>query len=398
MSEAAHTHAEWFAQVRGWGVLEVAARLGREPHRHGADVSFVCPVCAKELRHTKDGTGRRSAKATPDGGGWWCEPCQARGDAVAFAAAVVTGSTEPPRERWADVRRECAALGLCEADPRDTGARAPSVRYEPAPPRPAAPPPARLPAAEVAALWAACQRLDAVPPWEGAELNAEGSPGWCGAARRFLAGRGFDVGHLAAVDAARVVPPAAVLEHWPSWWGSGWGRSWRLAVPMYDAGGAMVAMQARAIDGTDTPKTRNPRGTGATAGTFFASPEGLELLRGSYAGPGLVLVEGLTDTMSAVCLVAELERHRRPAVLGLVAGSAKALGAVRVSTATRVNVLTDIDEDGEKYAEAARSALDRRVTRVRLKPIEGKRADLNNWLQRDPAAALAAVTHGMETT
>jgi hypothetical protein len=392
MSRVAHARAEWFAQVNAWGVADVAGRFGLELVAVGADRSFACPVCGKERRHSKGTDKRLAAKAMPNGR-WWCEPCQATGDAVALAAAAVTGSTEPPRERWAEVRRECAALGLCEADPRDPqAARAPPVRYVPPPPRPTEPP-AQLPTAEVAALWAACPRLDAVPSWEfdGA------SEGWCGEARRYLVEqRGLDVGHLAAVDAARVVPPAAVLEHWPSWWPSTWGRSWRLAVPMYDANGAMVAVQARAVDGNER-KTTNPKGQGVTSGAFFASPEGLALLRGTYTGPGLALVEGLTDTLSAVCLVGELERHRRPAVLGLVAGSAKALRAVRVSTSRRVNVLTDNDKDGEKYAEAARAALDRRVTRVRLKPIEGKRADLNNWLQRDPAVALAAVTYGMET-
>jgi hypothetical protein len=381
---------DWFGQVRDQGVPAVAGRFGLELVTVGADTSFTCPACGKAQRHSKSTDKRRAAKVTPDRGGWWCEPCQATGDAVSVAAFVVTGSLKPPAERWGEVRSACAAHGLCEADPSDPRGPAP-VRYVP-PARPVVTvaAPVRLPAAEVAALWAECSRLDAVPGWD---LEAGGGD-WCGEVRAYLSGRRLEVGALVAADVARVLPPPARVASWPAWWPSSWCGSWRLAVPLYDARGEHVAMQARAIDGSDEPKTRNPRGAGVTAGTFFGNPEGLELLRGTYSGPGLTMVEGLTDFLAAVVLCSHLEASRRPAVLGVIAGSARALAGVRVSV-SRVNVITDNDATGEKYASEVTNALDRRTTRVLLTPIGERRADLNDLLKARPAAALAALTYGM---
>ena len=390
---------DWFDQVRGQGVRSVATRLGLELVTVGTDTSFACPACGKQLRHGKGTDKRRAAKVTPDGCGWWCEPCEAKGDAVALAAARLTGQVKPPKEQWAQVRRECAAVGLCEADPRDPQSPT-GVRYVPPAPSVEAPKALeRLPADQVAALWASCARLHAVPAWELPEAPSrktgdEGPHGWCGEVRRYLAGRGYNVGALAAADAARVVPPADQVASWPEWWPSSWAAAWRLMVPMFDGGGALVAMQARRVDGGGDLKTRNPRGPGVTAGTFFASAEGLELLRGTFKGPGLAVVEGLTDYLAAVSLVANLEPVRRPAVLGYVAGSGRGLTPGRV-TLKRVNVLTDNDATGQRYADEVTEALARTTTRVRLEPIGGKRADLSDLLKHAPAKALAALTYGM---
>jgi hypothetical protein len=166
------------------------------------------------------------------------------------------------------------------------------------------------------------------------------------------------VGLLARLDAVRILPPANIHAY-SAWWPSQWSKTWRVAVPLYDATGAMVSIQARAVvplTGGD-PKTRNPLGC-SVGGTFFASADGLALLRGVYAGSGLTIVEGLTDTLAAAQLVERLAPEMRPAILGIVAGSAKALANIRVLTRSiRLNVLTDSDKPGDRYFEEIRQAL-----------------------------------------
>jgi len=375
----------WFDQVKARPVGEVAAAFGLELIRRGSDVSFICPACGKVLRHSKQAGGRRSAKVTPDGGGWWCDPCGAKGDAVTLAAFLVTGKPKPAE--WAKTRHECAALGLCEHDPRNPNAPTARPYTPPAPKVVEAPKPSRLHAAEVAALWAASSKLDAVP---------QGGAEWLEAPRVYLAGRGLHPGVLAELNLARVLPPKAYA--WPAWWNPSWSEVWRVVVPLYDASGAMVALQARAIAATgDGPKTRNPMGTGVVSGTFFADAGGLEVLRGTYTGPGMVVVEGLTDYLAAAQLAAELEPTRRPAVLGIMAGSSRALTTVNVKASCRLNVMTDNDPSGEKYFREVAAALpDLEGFRVRLRPLNGKRADLSDYLRHHKDTALAALTHGME--
>ena len=378
----------WHAQVKAWPVPDVAARLGMPVERHGLDVSFPCPVCGKARRHEKGSDKRLAAKVVHDGGGWWCEPCGATGDAVALAAALAVGSTKPKTAGdWAKAHRACSDAGLCEADASNPGARA-AVKYAPPakPVQAAEEAPRRPPADELEALWAASSRLDAVPVWDDGGV-------WCGEARRFLAGRGFDVATLASLDLARVLPPMA-RHSWPSWWPSSWSATWRLAVPLYAPGGDMVSVQARAV-GDATRKTNNPPGC-QVRGAFFADAGGLEVLRGEWSGPLLVVVEGLTDFLAAAQLASKLEAVRRPAVLGIVAGSAAALSSVALASACRLNVLTDNDETGERYFRSVGEALPGLSGfRVRLRAIDGKRADLSDWLKHSAASALAVLTYGV---
>lgn len=381
--------SDWLAQVKAWPAAVVAARFGLPVMPRGRDVSFPCPACGQERRHTKTRRHLLAAKASPEHPTRWgcfANGCAAKGDAVTLAAWLVLKSARPTRaEEWREVRRECAALGLCEGEPGDT--EAPAVRrYVPPPPIPREEP-KRAPAAEVAALWAAALRLDAVPSWKG---GVE----WCGDARAFLAERGFDVARLAALDAARILPPGDRCA-WPEWWPASWARSWRLAVPLYAPGGELVGCQARAVDGAER-KTTNPKGVSIT-GAFFADAGGLEVLRGAYRGAGVAVVEGLTDFLAAAQLAAGLEAGRRPAVLGVVAGSPSALAGVRPPAPCRLVVITDNDDTGERYFREVTAALPAaRWARVRLRPLEGKRADLNDYLKHHPALAVAALTHGQE--
>jgi hypothetical protein len=165
---------------------------------------------------------------------------------------------------------------------------------------------------------------------------------------------------------------------------------------MFDTSGALVALQARAIEPHET-KTRFPIGSGVVSGTFFADAGGLEVLRGAWAGPSVAVVEGLTDFLAAAQLAAGVEPHRRPAVLGVVAGSARALAGVHLATSVRLSVLTDNDDTGERYFREVKAALPQlEGFRVRLKALDGKRADLGDYLKHHPALAVAALTHGTE--
>ncbi len=378
-----------FDQLRVWSVSDVAARLGLAVDRRGRSLfASPCPLCSAATRHTKTKDKRGALGLRQDGRGWRCFQCDAHGDAAKLAAAVVCGTTTPPPERWADVRRRCAELGLCEPDPRDTGA-APAVAYVPPPPRVMEEaPPVRPPASELRALWDAALPLDAVPSWEGGAA-------WCGDVRTYIASRGFDVMTLAGLDVARILPPKA--GDGTAWWPAGWADRWRLAVLAYEANGEPATLQARAVDGSTTgPKTRNPLGL-EVRGALFADGLGRAVLAGTFTGPGIVVVEGLTDFLTASQLVTEFRPEARPAVLGVVAGSAAALAGVCVAERVRLNVLTDNDDTGDRYFKAVAGALSwLNGSRIRLNPLGGKRADLTDWMNHDRRTALAALSHGME--
>lgn len=95
-------------------------------------------------------------------------------------------------------------------------------------------------------------------------------------------------------------------------------------------------------------KTLWPTGY-AAAGLFFAAGSGLELLRGR--GPTrVVLCEGLTDTLAMALHSARAGRHD-VAVLGGTSGSWGALSAVPWPPNVRVVIATDLDPQGERYAE-----------------------------------------------
>ena len=137
---------DWIARVRGFGVAEVAELLGLTVERGSIR---PCPVCGAETRGSTDKRGPVGPR--PDGIGWHCHRCHAKGDAVALVAARVLRKTKPEGpDDWAAVRAWCASAGLCEA--RTAGA-APRVALRPLPaPRPPAPP-VRVPPAELLALW-----------------------------------------------------------------------------------------------------------------------------------------------------------------------------------------------------------------------------------------------------
>lgn len=373
-----------FEQLNRWPLSDVAARLGLNVQRRGGVVSAgPCPLCGAVTRHTKTQDKRGALGWKAESQGWKCFQCEAHGDGAALVAAKVCGTTKPPRGRWVEVERHCGELGLLSDNP---GSKPASGAPIPAPPP--RPPPRRPPASELRALWDAALPLDAVPSWTGADA-------WCGEVRVFLASRGLDLLTLTGLDVARILPPKAGTG--TAWWPAGWADRWRLAVLAFDAKGTPATLQARAVDGsTMGPKTRNPLGL-EVRGALFADSLGRAVLAGAYAGPGVVVVEGLTDFLAAAQLVTEFRPEARPAVLGVMSGSAEGLKDVQLPGGVPVNVLTDDDKGGDAHANAVVSTLWRSgMRRLRPPPIGGKKADLSDWLKHDRRAALAALSHGME--
>src|SRR4051812_9485699 len=109
--------ADWLAQARALGVSTVAAAFGLTSTR-GRGLS-PCPSCNATTRHPKRGDKRGAVGVRLDDLGWECFECGTTGDAVTLAALLATQGREPQREDWPDVRRVCAELGLCDADPSD---------------------------------------------------------------------------------------------------------------------------------------------------------------------------------------------------------------------------------------------------------------------------------------
>lgn len=365
--------ADWFAEVKLWPIADVANRLGLDVVRKGADVSFACPVCRKDLRHSRGPDPRRAAKVM-QGNRWWCEPCGAGGDVVSLAAAVTTGSTNPPREWWADVRARCAAVGLCTdlsgrpPAPRQVvtfGARAEST------------PLAYAPQKGVEGLWNACHPV---------ALDSD--------AGRYLSARGFDVARLPWLELVREAPPyAAPLD----WWPSAWLRRWPLMFPAYDAKGELVSLHGRALANIE-PKTRWPYRCSAS-GLLFADIMGVTFLRQCSRGASVdgldavVVAEGATDTLKLSEVVDGGECAF--AVLGYVAGSKQAFAGIDWPVHAPCLVATDDDAAGDRYAAEVRRALHWRtsVFRVRVpeaRSPEGRKA--GDWSDMSNGEVLEAIT------
>ena len=353
----AHKAGDWFADVRAQGVARVAQAFGLEvggPER--ARWVKPCPACGAGTRHPKRGDKRGAVGVSKEGLGWACFECEAKGDAVTLAAFSVTNAIPAKGDkRWADVRRACAERGWCDADPRD-GRPAPAVRLVKPPPMPAPAPPKRPPAAEVSALWSSSLRLDAWGPGDGE---------WCGEARRYLSGRGFNCGDLAALDVARILPPPERYD-FPAWWSSRWAKTWRVVVQAFEADGTLASLHGRRVDGGAEKKTTWPMGAEAR-GLLMAGPRGRAFLAGELPAPppAVLVVEGLTDLLAYEAWAAT-DWHGVP-VLAVTSGGASAFARVRWPAGVPLYVATDNDKTGDEYAEQVRAALPAGVTVKRMR-------------------------------
>lgn len=362
----------WFDEAKAWPVAEVAQRLGLEVLRRGPDVSFPCPVCGKDVRHTRDTSGRKAAKVMPENR-WWCEPCGAAGDVVALIAAVATGSPQPGRGRYGEARILAAQVGLIVGEGEPTSGQA----------RPAVPPRAvETPAptypdrGELEAFVASLRPL------------AGGAPG------RYLAGRGFTIDSLAWVGVAFDGSSAPVMP----WWPAGWREAWPIVFPAYNAKGLVTSVHARAV-GPAEPKTRWPRGCSAS-GLLFADTLGADFLRArstAEAVDGLeavVLAEGATDTLK-LAQVAHTDGSSI-AVLGYTSGSKRALAGIDWPKGLPCLVAFDDDTQGDRYALEVLKVLDGRATVHRIRPPQGRDESgkkLGDWSDLPDEVLLDALTN-----
>ncbi len=364
-------HVDWFAEVKVWPIAEVAGRFGLEVVRKGADVSFPCPVCRKNRRHSRGADPRRAAKVM-HGNRWWCEPCGAGGDVVALAAALTTGSANPPREWWPDVRSRCAAMGLCT----DLSGRPPPRQFVTFKAAAESTPLAYAPREGIEALWHACRPV---------ALDSE--------AGRYLSSRGFDVERLPWLEMVREAPTET--EPMP-WWPAPWLRRWPLMFPAYSASGELVSLHGRAL-GQVEPKTRWPYRCSAS-GLLFADTMGVTFLRQCARGASVdgleavVVCEGATDTLKLSEVVDGGECAF--AVLGYVAGSKRAFADIDWPVHVPCLVATDNDAAGDRYAAELCEAVDRRVPvfRVRVpqaRSPEGRKA--GDWSDMSNVDVLDAI-------
>lgn len=174
----------------------------------------------------------------------------------------------------------------------------------------------------------------------------------------FMASRSWSPAEVASLDIVRVLPQSSA-----KWWPSSWSK-WRLGIRAYRCNGTLATIHARAVvDVGDGPKTRWPYKSRAT-GVLFANQRGVNLLKGTQqALGGVLIVEGLTDTLTASL------RYQRAAyaVLGVTSGNAATLGDVKWPSGQRIVVWTDSDKAGDKYAEQIHAALPDFVSVVRLR-------------------------------
>lgn len=224
------------------------------------------------------------------------------------------------------------------------------------------------PRAEVDALWRASLPVDRCPE-----------------ATAWLESRGLDAPTVARLNLARSIPVGANLPGWAFYNGRPWlVTGHRLLLPMYDAGGVMRSVRARAITSGEKAKAVPPRNC-RMGELVMASPEAVAMFRGEGDPVGrLVVAEGEPDFLTAC-------QRWGGAVVGVGSGAWVGAHAERVPRGATVVLWTDIDVPGDGYARSITATLpDRKILR---RPSDDPR-DLNDLhmaggLPDDPAAGAA---------
>lgn len=351
--------SDWLDAARSVPLLDVAAALGLDVATKYGGASFgPCPRCGESTRGKGDSRGRcvvldRDHKV----GRWAChsnesDGCGAWGDAVALVVWTLTGAAWAKGDKAASatVRQWYADRGWCEpwatGGPRSTVAPA-RPRIAPVA-RPAAALPQRLPVDEVRDLWRRCVPVTADP-----------------AVSAYLAGRhdgAIDPAMVAALDLARALPAdLRDLPRWARFKGQPWTESGhRLIVRCWEAdadnaGRLRVAgLHARnVLPGCDpSDKAAWPAGASAAGLLFATGPDPT-----AHGLPLVELAEGVPDWLRLALTRAALPKGNRPAVWGVVNGSADPAVAAAVPEGWPVAIRTHADDSGDKYAEQWRQLL-----------------------------------------
>lgn len=324
--------------------VRVAELLGLERSREERG-KWRCPShggTSLSLRRGRDGT--LQAK---------CFGCDLAGDVFVLLAASRGLDVRTDFRALLEEGAELAALWHVVAELRDSSApKVPRPRPVPV----MAPPKAEeeertYPAAEeLAALWDA-----GIAPEDDAE------------AASMLTGRGLDPGRVEGTACARVVRKDAALPKWARTKVGPWtSTGHRLILPVFDAIGIMRSVRAwRVVEG-DSPKRLPPTGHKA-AGLVLACEIAQAMLRGTYAPPRVLILEGEPDFLTWASMPAFDYGGTITAMIGVVSGAWSEELAARVPTGARVVVRTHHDASGDKYAEAINETLRDRCKVLRPK-------------------------------
>lgn len=322
---------------------------GRARQRQAAGWMIRCPVHAD----------RSPSCSVQNRGGellWKCHSCDQGGDVLTLVAAV-RGLSMSGRG-FIEVLVEAARLGGLWHIVDELEGRASDVERREAPRRAAAPPPEMAPErertwpdrGEVEALWGTCGLVS-----EDDEASA------------YLAGRGIDAAMVDALELGRVLPGRGALPRWASYRGaaavsSTWRElGYRLIVPMFDPDGAMRSVRAWRVRLGEGPKRLPPSGHKAS-GLVMADTFARAMLTGSRTPDRVVVVEGEPDHFVR-CIVT---RSPSTAILGIVSGSWTQDFADKLPRGVRVDVRTDADDAGDRYAAEIIASVKRRCIPYRI--------------------------------
>lgn len=328
-----------FKEINSNGVISIAKRLGYTIHDHPPSIS-PCPVCDAAKRHNKRNDKRLAVNVTHGGFGFYCIQCEARGDAVGFAAYHILKRKPTNKQDWQEISRRLNES--FSSVPLELTHKPVSI----------APITARPDWKSVLDVWNT--KLSLTPP--------EGTEGFIQS--KF---RGCTVNDILDTGIVRFQPVGVKLD--VDWWP--WSNLPYAHVLCFDEYGKIVSMHARALVDNDEldgrPKTRFPKGYSAS-GLLLADKSAVSFLRGGKAGtPAVVLCEGLTSTVAASSFLRRTGRWNW-ATIGITSGSAGALKNIAWPPGLSVYVWTDVDNAGEKYAERIREAMPAHVNLMRVKP------------------------------
>lgn len=303
----------------------VCRRLGLEvKKRQPGGVWIRCPDPTHDDRNPSC-----SVRRGPDGTlQIRCWSCGLAGDAYTLIGAVHSLDTRRDFVRIKEIAAELAHY---------TPLNPPPVRHEAR-----RSPPRYPPQVEVADLWDRCGAPDEEP------LIAD-----------YLKKRSLHGYELHDRDLARALQRRSL----PSW-AQPWHRSGHLLIaPAYDHRGDMRSLRAVRVIDSDRPKRLAPKGY-AIRGLVLADALGRLILRFGAVERWptdrplqLIIVEGETDLWSWASRFSDAD-ETAPAILGLIGpGSWTTAVASRVPNGAEVLIRTDLDGQGERYANEIRESL-----------------------------------------
>ena len=193
-------------------------------------------------------------------------------------------------------------------------------------------------------------------------------------ARRWAQRRGLDPETLEELDLVRVLPNRKCAPPWMKG-----AQTGCVQLQLFDSEGEEASVRLR------NPKRPGYRGVPkgySTKGLVMANEEARAMLRGELVPERVIVVEGEIDFLT----VAMLAKDLNIAVIGISSGSWTAGIASRIPSRTLVQVWTDHDAAGQRYAEKVARTLHPRCLVVRSLARE---EDINElWMKGELSAEL----------